>query len=145
MKCNICGAELAENATCCDICGAAVVADTLGSSFGELPAKNPGKVLGILSLIFGIIAIVLGTICSCSCACLGSILPAIFAIVGVILGIIGMSKSKAAGFSNPLALVGLILSGVAIVIMLLFIIINGVIGGAGALTDSEAFLDMLDY
>lgn len=149
MYCKNCGALNAEDVAFCANCGAEMQAEVeapvVESAYEpveapaaepvvvEQEAKDPGKTLGIVSLILGIAAIVLGTVCSCGCACLGSILPCVLAVVGIILGIIGMNKSKAAGFSNKLALIGIILSGVSVLVMVIFVIINAVIGGASSL------------
>lgn len=74
-------------------------------SYGQ-PAKDPGKIMGILSIIF----------------------PFIFlGLVGLILGIIGRVQSKKAGFKNTPALIGIILSIIAIigtVIMIIFGIVS---------------------
>ena len=58
-------------------------------------AINPGKTFGIISLITSIIGI---------------------GLAGVIFGILGLIKSKKAGFKNPLALVGLILGAIGVVL-----------------------------
>lgn len=133
MKCNICGAELAADATFCEACGAAVTPATTEALEGDLldaPQKNPGKVLGILSFIFSLVSLVAGLALSCccffTCAYFGPIIGIavglIFAIAGIILGAIGLKKSKSAGFKNGLALAGLIISCVFIVLQILLII-----------------------
>ncbi|WP_052663599.1 hypothetical protein [Psychromicrobium lacuslunae] len=56
--------------------------------------QDPGKVMGILSIV----------------------LPFVFlGLVGLILGIIGLNKSKKAGFSNAPAVIGIVLSILAII------------------------------
>jgi hypothetical protein len=57
---------------------------------------DPGRTLGILSLIFAFI------------------LP----IIGIIVGIVGLRKSKAAGYKNNVALAGLIISFITTVLIL---------------------------
>jgi len=79
----------------------------------EYPAQqeNPGKTMGIISLVAAFF------------------LP----LVGLILGIIGLSQSKKSGMSNGMALAGIILSASFMVIgaILLFFL---VIAGAGAVS-----------
>lgn len=56
--------------------------------------QDPGKVMGILSIVF----------------------PFVFlGLVGLILGIIGLNKSKKAGFKNTPAVIGIVLSVLAII------------------------------
>lgn len=75
------------------------------------PAQDPGKVMGILSIIF----------------------PFVFlGLVGLILGIIGFVKSKKAGFKNIPAVIGIILSSLAIVGTIILIIV-GIIGAQAVL------------
>lgn len=71
-------------------------------------AVNPGKTMGIVSLVLSIIGIHL---------------------VGVILGFVGMSQSKKAGQKNGFALAGIILGFVGMVVGLIVIIVLAV-GGA---------------
>ena len=129
MICKVCGMEV-ESGEFCPHCGAQM----------EIPVnttvEDPGKKLGLIALILGICALVLGSACSCSCALLGSLLPGAAAIVGIVLGIMGMKKSSAAGCKNTLALIGIILSGVALVVMLVFIIVNAIIGGAAGFSSA---------
>jgi hypothetical protein len=94
----------------------------------EVVAVDPGKTFGMVSMIAGIAGLVLGTVLSCACACLGSIIPAIASVVAIVLGIMAMNKSKAAGYTNKMALAGIILGAVALVVILVFIIVNAVIG-----------------
>lgn len=100
------------------------------------PAQDPGDKQGNIALILGIIALALGSLCSCLFACLGGIAPLGCGIAGVIIGLKAMNASKAAGFKNNKALVGLILSIVAIVIIAIFIIINAVAGALIAIDGS---------
>lgn len=126
MFCTKCGSTLSENGVCpvCNPVAEEIVVD------GFAPVgSNPGKTLGIVSLILGIVSLVLGLPCSCACACLGSLLPFLCSIGGIVTGAIGMKKSSEAGLKNTLAVVGLILSIVAIIVCVLFVIMNGIIGG----------------
>jgi len=71
-------------------------------------AENPGKTLGIVSLVLSILG---------------------FGLIGLIVGIIGKKKSSAVGQKNVLALVGIILGILNVVATTLFIIVvayNGV-------------------
>ncbi|MBP2414541.1 hypothetical protein JOF48_003340 [Arthrobacter stackebrandtii] len=63
------------------------------------PAVDPGKTLGIISIILPFVGL---------------------GLVGLILGIIGKVKSKKAGFKNTPALVGIIISVVAIIGTIIF-------------------------
>lgn len=144
MICKNCGATNADTDAFCVSCGAAleeaaaqvvteeVAAEVVSEETVE-NGKNPGKTLGIVSLVLGIASLLIGSVCSCTCACLGGSLPLLMAIGGIVTGAIGLSKAKKAGEKNPLALVGMILSIVAIVIIIIFIIVNAVIGGASGL------------
>lgn len=125
MFCTKCGTTLTEDGVC-PICDS--VSDEITVDNGA-PAGNPGKTLGIVSLILGIVSLVLGLPCSCACACLGSVLPFLCSVGGIVTGAIGMKKSSDAGLKNTMAIVGLILSIVAIVVCVLFVIMNGIIGG----------------
>lgn len=62
--------------------------------------ENPGKTLGIVSLVLGIIGM---------------------GLVGLIVGIIGLKKSKKVGMSNGLAVAGIVVSIISIVIGLAII------------------------
>lgn len=81
---------------------------------------DPGKGLGIASLILGICGLVMGSVCSCLFSCLGGIPSLIVSVVGLILGILGKNKSAAAGFSNGPAKIGFILSIIGLAVTLLF-------------------------
>ena len=128
MFCNNCNAYIPDGSTYCESCGAPVAAT---------PAVDPGKQQGTTALVLGIVALSLGTICSCLFACLGGLIPLVCAIIGLVLGKSAMSKSQAAGFENKQAKTGMILSIIAIVIIVVFIIANAILGGA--LAASGAF------
>lgn len=63
-------------------------------------SENPGKTLGIISLVLGIIGM---------------------GLVGLVLGIIGLKKSKKVGMSNSLAVAGIVVSVISMVIGLALI------------------------
>ncbi len=93
------------------------------------PAIDPGSGKGTASLVLGIVALALGTICSCLLACLGGAIPLTCAIVGIVLGKQAETLSAAEGFENKKAKAGVILSIVAIVIIVIFILLNAVLSG----------------
>ena len=164
MKCNACGAELANNATVCDACGASVtpIEEALeGEVLTNVPQKNPGKTLGIASFILALSSVVLPILLDSCCTCaslflpflvFGAIIPGLIRsigpVVGLILGIIGLKKSKAAGYKNGLALAGVIISAILIGLTVLGIIIGVVLAilyfafgiGAGLLVGLEEMM-----
>ena len=101
----------------------------------ELPAVDPGKTLGIISMILGIVAVLLNSVCSCIplLGCVTTVIAIIAAIAGAVLGFIAMSKSKAAGFKNTLALVGVILSIASVALWLFSLIFSLIFGSLPAL------------
>ena len=148
MKCQYCYAENESGAQFCTNCGAALAQETpveevvaaveetpveevIAPVEGvvETPAKDPGKTLGLVSLILGIAALVLGSVCSCAFACLGGSFAFALSAAAVVTGILGMNKSKAAGFKNTLALIGMIL-GIAALLVNVICTIIGMVGGA---------------
>lgn len=79
-------------------------------------AENPGKGLGIASLVTSLVGL---------------------GLVGVILGIIGLVKSKKAGMGNGFALAGLIIGVINVIGVLIFSIVIG----AGILEIAQQCLD----
>ncbi len=139
MYCKNCGNANAEGKFC-DVCGAEITSEPIvvdaqnvvetENIIDGTPVVDPGKTLGTISLILGIAGIVLGIICPCLFACLGAIAPLTLSIIGLILGIVAMNKSKAVGLKNKAAMIGVILSGVAIGITILCNIIGSALGVA---------------
>jgi len=76
------------------------------------PGDYPGKTLGIVGLVFAFV----------------------FALVGLILSIIALNQSKAAGFQNTPAKVGLIISIIVLALYVVWIIIAVVIGATALAT-----------
>lgn len=122
MKCTICGAELAENATFCEKCGAIIdnsanEQEVVASESVVDAAQDPGKGLGIASLICGILSLV-GFGC----------LPG---VIGVILGFISKKKSAAVGLeaAKPtkigiiLSIIGIVLGILAAILAIIIIVI----------------------
>jgi len=76
------------------------------------PGDYPGKTLGIVGLVFAFV----------------------FALVGLILSIIAQNQSKAAGFQNTPAKVGLILSIIFLAVYVVWIIVAVIIGATALAT-----------
>jgi hypothetical protein len=75
---------------------------TYPGPYGAPPPTNPGKGLGVAGLICGIL--------------LG---PGAF--IGLILSIVGLRKSKKSGFSNGVAVAGIVISSLAFVVWVIII------------------------
>lgn len=145
MICKNCGNFNEDAADACIVCGADLKADSAPvtddfSSFGtdgftpdqsvvtpvtpDMPAEDPGKTLGLIGMIAGILSIV----ASCCIPFLG--IP--FSIAAVVCGFLGMNKSKAAGFKNTLAIVGIAVGAVGIIVAIINAIAGGIIGAVAA-------------
>ena len=143
MLCKICNTENQPGATFCENCGATFELEAqVTESFSEeisCPDADPGKKLGLISMILGIVACV-GMIAPClTTMCIfipfaNFIVPfiSIFLFIitlgsvvgGFVTGLIALKKSKAAGCKNTMAIVGIILSIVIFVIMIISIIMT---------------------
>ena len=124
MYCKNCGNNVADGLTRCDVCGAEMTVNETSyeeTAIDTAPAKNPGKVLGIIALVVSILSVVTVFICNGACT---FFIPAIFAIAGIILGIVGMVVSKKAGYKNGLALFGLILSIIGLILIPISVLLN---------------------
>ena len=133
MRCTNCGTELQPGATFCTNCGAAVTAnyDYQQNAYAPaVPTEDPGKGKGTVAMVMGIIAIAMNATCGCIFSCLGSIPGFVCAAISIIMAIMAMNESKNAGFQNKKATIGLILSIVSVVVAIIFIILNGILGGA---------------
>lgn len=134
MLCRNCGNLIADDATFCNACGANQQPAPQEPVYApQQPVytpsvEDPGKSQGTAAFILGICSLSVGTICSCLLAFLGGLLPLIAAIVGIIMGKKGMDASAAAGFENKKAKTGMILSIVAIAVIIVFIILNAILG-----------------
>ncbi len=131
MFCSACGAEIQDGIEVCSACGKSLVdgeVEAVETSVTQVPAVDPGKTFGLVSLICGIVALALGTICSCLAACLGGAIPFVVAVVGIVFGILGQKKSAEVGLKNKFATIGMILSIVAVAVIIVFIIVNAVLG-----------------
>lgn len=85
--------------------------DTPAPAVNPAPAAplNPGKTMGIISLVLSIIGLHL---------------------IGVILGFIGLSQSKKAGQKNGFALAGIIIGFIGMALFLVFILAGGALFGS---------------
>ncbi len=152
MVCKNCGMENAEDFAFCAGCGAALTADDAAPEATTVPeytyeadafedttpATDPGKVFGIIALICGIVAVLVCLGCTCVCGCLGSLPGILCGVAAIVLGVIGMNKSKAAGYKNTLGVVGMILGIVGLAVFLLCTIVNMVIGGVSGLMNAAS-------
>ena len=125
MICKRCNQDNEPGALNCSYCGA---------SLYSAPLADPGKAMNLISMILGIVALAMGSICSCAFACLGGFVPMILAAVAIILGIIGMKKSRNAGFYNNQGKIGMILGIVALVVIFAFIGMNAFMGAMEAVS-----------
>ena len=149
MICKSCGYENAEGSVFCANCGASmeapvaeVVADQPYVETPVVAEKKKAEPMGIIAMILGILGLLGSTFCSCLCGCLGGSPALIMCIAGVVLGIIGLNKSKKQGETNTMALVGIILSGVGILLFIIFALVGGAISTA-ILGDTEIFEDLM--
>lgn len=76
---------------------------------GLPPAENPGKTLGIVGLVLGVV---------------GFLILFLAPIAGLIVSIIGLNKSKRAGHKNGLAVAGIIVSSVALIANIITVIVS---------------------
>lgn len=156
MYCKQCGSQVPDNTKFCPFCGTVVSEQptdgTPAANVGQpnrgweyspnsyqppiyqqppRPVENPGKGLGIASLVLGIIGCLLfafpfylGFFCFAA------------SVVGIVLAAVSMKKSKAVGASTGLAVAGLVVSicGVVVAFVALCIVIVAV-GFAGILSE----------
>jgi hypothetical protein len=75
------------------------------------------------------VGLVFSALCTCLGGCLGGFIPALVGVAAIVTGVLGMKKSKAAGFKNMFGLIGLILGIAGVAVFALFLFINMIIGG----------------
>ena len=133
MFCENCGNTLDENGVCPVCTGEETTfVDTVPLD----PVEDPGKTLGIVALILGILGLVTSIVCCCLLCGIGTLLGIPLSIAGLILGILAMKKSKEVGLQNTIGMVGMIISIVGLVIgvvmlvlwLLYFILYGGMMG-----------------
>lgn len=153
MNCPFCNAEISAEDKLCPACGAPVneevaeqpaVEEVAEAPVTETPVQAPGKA----GMIMGIVAAAL-VLVGCCCVYLGLItipVAAILSIIALIKNVGELKKAKQAGVKNTFALVGTILSAVAlalsvvmIVIAVLYIVIYGAAIFAAILSGEIAF------
>ena len=122
MTCKNCGMEQEEGVAFCTSCGAPMTAEV---PVPQKPAEDPGKTMGLVSLIVGIASIVLGNFAA--------------SVVGIILSSLAQKKSAAAGYQNKSAKIGLILSIVGIVVGIAAFIFGFALGLFGGLMESAYY------
>ena len=87
--------------------------------------------MGIAALVLGIISIIVGFIPFCG------MIAYIPAIVGIILGIVDLVKKSKTGENKVISIVGIILSGVAILIITFWTLMLGIIAASESSTSSS--------
>lgn len=143
MICKVCGIEV-ESGDVCPACGASLVEETVEETVevlnideapADVPAVDPGAQKGKTALILGIVSLVLNFAC-----CIPG-LSLIAGIVALVFAISASKMSKAAGFDNKNAKIGMILAIIALVLGVIVPILSFVLGIAGgmmtALTESN--------
>ena len=97
---------------------------------------NPGKTLGIAGFVISLVMICFSWMLAAMFAlwfgAAGPFVIVLIAVLGLILSIVGLRKSKKAGFKNPLGLTGMIISIVVLAIWLITILFIGTVASAGA-------------
>ena len=167
MICKQCGRQLPDNCRFCTGCGAAVEVEpapqpaaqstvytapqpaaqstvyTAPQAAIPVMPEDPGASTGKTAFILGLIGLIAGALCSCSCALVGGILPMAASIVAIVLGVLAQNKSAAAGFENKKAKTGMILGIVGVVVIIVFIILNMILGAAmGAAATTSGYGDI---
>ena len=119
MKCKFCSTEMPKESGVCPACGRMQQENPINVN----DTKDPGKMMGIISLILGICSIIIQIACSCCSYGFSCFIALIMSIVGVILGRSGLKSSKESGFGdNTVAKVGFIINIVSGVLAILTVI-----------------------
>lgn len=139
MNCPFCNAEITAEDKICPACGAPVNEEVAEQPVVEetvetAPVQAPSKA----GMIMGIVAAAL-VLVGCCCTYLGFItIPAaaILGLISLIKNVGDLKKAKQAGVKNTFALVGTILSAVAMaiaIVMIVVVVLYIVLYGAAAL------------
>lgn len=125
MFCSICGKKNSENTAFCPNCGNPMHRPAPFTQPQDVPAapaapvspsgELPGKTMGIVGMILGIISILFG--------CCTPIFPMICAIVGLVLSCISRKKASGVLRKNNFSLAGLICSIIGLVFSVIYSII----------------------
>ena len=87
-------------------------------------SRSSGSSLGVLSMIFGIIALI-------GIVLLPPFVDVIIAIVGLILGLVGKSHLSAAGHSTGTATAGIVMCSIVLVLAIIALLIFGALIATG--------------
>jgi len=110
------------------------------------PVEDPGASTAKTAFILGLVGLIAGAICSCSCALLGGILPLICSVLAIVFANQAKQKSAAAGFENQKAKTAMILGIAGIAVIVVFVIINMIVGAiTGAAGAYESFTNSYSY
>ena len=146
MFCTKCGQEVPEGNRFCEHCGAPMTSEEEVPVIVEAPAaeevpvapevteapaapvEDPGASTAKTAFILGLVGLIAGAICSCSCALAGGILPMICSILAIVFAYQAKQKSAAAGLENKKATTAMILGIAGIAVIVVFVIINMIFG-----------------
>lgn len=146
MFCPGCGSHCEDNSPFCPKCGKnlgtagadSVVVETNAEGAvvnTQVAPKNESKTV----LILGIVSLAINGTLGCICGCLGGLPGIVCAIVGLVMGF----KEKgnyAPGQKNKNTEIGIILCIVSLALVVLFAIINAIIGGvAGYMSSFDSY------
>ena len=113
--------------------------------------SNPGKTLGVAGFVISLVMILFSWSFAVMFAiwfgAAGPFVILLITIAGLILSIVGMKKSKKAGFKNPLGLTGMIISIFVLTIWLILIMFIGTVASAGAdaLNDNDEWKEAMEH
>ena len=98
--------------------------------------KDPGQVLGIVALVAGVVSI-LAICCTSILMPVLSLVALPFSIAAIVCGALGMKKSKEAGKTNVMAIIGLVIGVLSILAVVASIVLF--VFGIGAAIMLEGF------
>lgn len=153
MLCPNCGNQCKDDAQFCTNCGAAIAAAAAEEPVVETVAEpvveatpvcetevvnSEPKKESIITLILGIAAVVINSGLGCLCGCLGSFPGIVCAVIGLVLGF-KERKNYVDGVKNKKNEIGIILCFVALGLVVVFTILNTILGGLTAMVQSGEF------